>query len=738
MKKVELLAPAGNMEALIAAVNNGADAIYLGGLAFGARAFANNFNHENLIEAVNFCHIRNVCVYVTMNTLLYENELKKAMDEVDFLYKINVDAIIVQDLGLFTLIRKHYPDFEIHCSTQMHIHNKEAALFMKSKGANRVVLARETPLEIIKDVVSTGIDVEIFSYGALCMSYSGQCLMSSILQGRSGNRGVCAQHCRLPYKLFDETNSEYIETFKYLLSPKDLNMLDDINKLLDLNVSSLKIEGRMKRSEYVGLTVKIFRKAIDAYYNNEKFKLTDEELNQLKLMFNRGFTSGKTFKQNDDKFMNPERPNHIGLPIGKVVNFNKKYIDIKLDKDINQGDGIRILSDFDDHGLILNKIYFKGKLVNKGFKGNIISIEKREKVNINDKVVLTTDSILNEKIRLENNIFHKRIPLKIHVSAKVNNPLKIYVIENTHSIEVVSDEVLEQAKTASANYNSIFQQIDKLKDTPYFIDKLSVDIENVFIPIKLINDLRRKAIEQLNIKKINKYNRINKQEYILENIENKKTSFILSEINSIKQFEQLKNKNIKLFSNDLNVLNYSMKVNYLSNVVNENSTIIDREYIIASELGVLNCLNKSFIAGYNLNVTNSYALAFLLENNCDLVIYSLELDSVKIKMIEEAFYKRFNFYPNTATFIYGKRDLMITKQKVAYKGVSKKPGMIDLSHSFSLENDKKQKFPLIQDSKGFTHIIENDCFKYEGEVLTSNVFYRFIYEDNALKQIRRI
>ncbi|MBR2830657.1 MAG: U32 family peptidase, partial [Solobacterium sp.] len=294
-KKIELLAPAGNMEALKAAVAAGCDAVYLGGTGFSARAFAGNFDHEEMVQAITYCHIHGVKVYVTMNTLLFEQELAAAMKEVAFLYEHDVDALLIQDLGLFHWIREVYPDLELHCSTQMHIHNAAGVRFMKEMGAARAVIARETPLEVIKDCIREGIDIEVFAYGAICISYSGQCLMSQAVKNRSGNRGMCAQLCRLRYQWSDGRQATRDEAGEYLLSPKDLNVIDRVPELIEAGVSSLKIEGRMKRPEYVWLVVRTFREAIDACYRGETYKPSRQRLKDLMLMFNRGFSQGHLF-----------------------------------------------------------------------------------------------------------------------------------------------------------------------------------------------------------------------------------------------------------------------------------------------------------------------------------------------------------------------------------------------------------------------------------------------------------
>ena len=291
MKKIELLAPAGSMESVYAAVQMRADAVYIGGSKFSARAYASNFDEENITLAVDYCHIYGVRVYVTLNTLAKDDELKEIMEYVGFLYSIGVDALIIQDTGLIYLIRNNFPDFELHASTQMTIHNGEAALFLKKIGFKRIVLSRELSLEEIDYISNTlNVETEVFIHGALCICYSGQCLMSSIIGGRSGNRGRCAQPCRLPYTLIDKGNNE--EYKAYLLSPKDICTLDSLKDIVASGTSSLKIEGRMKRAEYVSGTVEIYRRALDNIYNNKIQKL-DKDTKILTQLFNReGFSKG--------------------------------------------------------------------------------------------------------------------------------------------------------------------------------------------------------------------------------------------------------------------------------------------------------------------------------------------------------------------------------------------------------------------------------------------------------------
>ena len=299
--KIELLAPAGNRDAAIAAISNGADAIYLGLSSFSARAYAANFNYDNLKEIVNYAHLRMVNVYVTMNTILYENEIEEALTAVDEIAEIGVDAVIVQDLALVSYINTYYPSLEVHISTQVGIDDLEGIVTMESIGAKRVVLAREVNLEKIKHIKEfSNMPLEVFGHGALCVSYSGNCLMSGLIGMRSGNRGRCVGACRKLYSLCDVTNNHPFEK-TYLLSTKDLKTIDRLDDLLPY-VSSLKIEGRMKSPFYVATVVNAYRRALDALYNGTLTQNLVQTLNsELDKASHREYTTGFYYHEEESR-----------------------------------------------------------------------------------------------------------------------------------------------------------------------------------------------------------------------------------------------------------------------------------------------------------------------------------------------------------------------------------------------------------------------------------------------------
>ena len=326
MDKVELLAPAGDFSCLKAAIEAGCDAVYIGGKLFGARAFSSNFTDDEIIKAINYAHLFGVKVYVTTNTLIYDKEVERFLEYISFLHKNNVDAVIIQDLGMLDLVRQTFPNLEVHASTQMHIHNLDGASFMEKLGVKRVVLARETSISKIKEIKEkTNIDIEIFIHGALCVSYSGQCLMSSLIGNRSGNRGTCAGSCRQSYSIVDENNNIILNN-KYPLSMKDLCSLENLKTLLDIGVTSLKIEGRMKSSSYVYTVVKLYRLAIDSYYKNNNNEYKDHCLGSDELEEDCCIGSRVVDERESRNFVKDYRTRCVGKQFGIVPTIPYKYV----------------------------------------------------------------------------------------------------------------------------------------------------------------------------------------------------------------------------------------------------------------------------------------------------------------------------------------------------------------------------------------------------------------------------
>ncbi|MCI5744948.1 MAG: U32 family peptidase, partial [Erysipelotrichaceae bacterium] len=499
MDKIELLAPAGNMECLKAAIHNGADAIYIGGSNFSARAYADNFTNEQIVEAIKYAHIYGVKIYVSVNITIYDDEINDVIDFIDFLYLNDVDALIVSDLGLIDIIKKRYKDLDIHVSTQLNTHCLWQIKMLEELNVSRVVLARECSLSTIKHIkANSSLELEIFTHGSLCVCYSGNCLHSSLIGKRSGNRGKCAQPCRMEYSLAN--NNQIVAKKAYLLSTKDLNTLEHIDEIIKSGVTSLKIEGRMKSAEYVAFVVKSYRNAIDHYYDNNVEINKDASL-EMKLIYSRDFTSGYLFNEKNKNITNTFRPSHIGILVGEIINVYKDKVQIKLSKELKQKDKIIIISSrFEDIKLYVNKIFVKNKLVPKGYEREIIEIPLSSKVDKNAKVYKMEDYDLLSQIKETylNNL--KKIPIKMKLIANVNENMVLSVKDyHNHSILVKSNYVIEKAINSITSNEKIIEQLSKLSSTPYALEKITIlSDQKGIIPLKYINELRREAIDKLN------------------------------------------------------------------------------------------------------------------------------------------------------------------------------------------------------------------------------------------------
>ena len=639
MKRVELLSPAGDMDTLISAVNNGADAVYAGGKIFGARAFAHNFSNLELEEAVKYCHLYGVKLYVTVNTLVFENETYEFLDYIKFLYEINVDAVIMQDLGMISLVRRFIPDLEIHGSTQINCHNDESLCFLEKLGVKRAVLAREMNTDEIRKL-KCPIEKEIFIHGALCVSYSGQCLFSSLNGGRSGNRGSCVGSCRLPYELYDE---DKIKTDgDYLLSTKELCTVSHIKEILELGVDSLKIEGRMKSPEYVGYVTKVYRRLIDDYYLGKDPKISKDELINLYKLFNREFTSGYLF---DDDIYNTKTPNHLGYPLGKVIKVNNEKIYIKLSDDLYQEDGIRFCTS--NKGMMANLIYDeKGLLVNHVSKGKIAVLDNKVSLNLNDTVNKTIDrNLINKKSP------SKKIEVNFKLVGLANDYLSLTISDGVNEITEKSI-LLDVAKNKVTSKEEILEKLSKLGSTPFCLGKCEIILDKAFIPMRMLNDLRRKVTDELTF---------------LRSGSNRKVSFNYSKkiYNGYNDGFSVLVRNesqLKLFLGKMRIYteDYDLYTKYkkydvyfkLPRIMHD-FPLFKGEKLLVSELGSIYkyALDNEVIADYPINITNSWTVNFLYSLGVSIATISPEINACDV----------LKYSPHAEVIIYGKVDLMILK-----------------------------------------------------------------------------
>lgn len=673
MKKVELLAPAGSMESLVAAINKGADAIYLGGDKFSARAYASNFDRETMEKAVDYVHSYGLAIYVTINTLIKENEFNEAIDYIGFLHRIGVDAIIMQDIGLLNRVRDIYPELEIHASTQMSIHNAEGALFFSNNGFKRIVLSREMALDEIKYIsTDLGIETEMFVHGALCVSYSGQCLMSSVIGGRSGNRGKCAQGCRLPYTLTRDSDNKKVSG--YLLSPKDMCTIENIKDIIATGTSSLKVEGRMKRPEYVAGVIESYRASVDEALDNKKNNSSDRKKVLLQLFNREGFSNAYLYKNNGKDMMAYKTPKNTGVFLGKIG----KNSEIILEEDLTLRDGIRIGED----GFTLSKMILNGKEVTEAFAGDSVVMypKKYKKGDICYK--MSDTKLLNTLKKSYEKLYERKIELTANVKFKLGMPLSITINYNGNTFRKTG-EVVEFAQSSPLDMKRVEKNLKKSGEIPFKIENVIFDdFEDGFMPMSSINNLRRDILDEILNFEINKYkNDVKAKEVESKEVEKDEMETLLVKVTTKEQLDAAIDANapaiaINIFGKNRNTLNKSAFDNlgeYKGNVYLETPNIIKSEFevvckmidslkdkitgLVTGNMGIVNKYKDSglkIIGGYKLNIFNSEALKFnnkVIDGTC----LSIELNRKELKGILDKENRGAQF------FIYGKPEVMINE-----------------------------------------------------------------------------
>lgn len=508
----ELLAPAGNMNSLVAAVENGADAVYIGLKDFSARHYAENFSEKDLTNAVNYAHLRGAKVYLALNTLILDEEITKALEIIYKAYSNNIDAVIVQDIGIASKIFEIFPQLRLHASTQMTVHNFEGVNLLRKFGFKRVVLARELSLKQIAGITQKvkDMEIEIFVHGALCVSYSGQCLFSSMVGGRSGNRGRCAQPCRQIYNLVDCNTGEEIyngSKGRYLLSTKDLCTLELLPEIVKAGVHSLKIEGRMKSAEYVATVTKIYRKYLNFISSGRKYEINKNDVDDLKLVYNRGgFTKGLIGEEKGNNLMSFEIPCHEGIVCGWVEEFEEKLklVKINLSAKINHGDVIKS-SPISEETTTVTKILFNEERVRSALPGDIVQISTNQKWKKGDNVYKVYDKKLVEKAESTySGKLNKKVPLYAEFKLSYGNPIELVMWDDEGiRFKVEGSRPAEEAKKASLTPEKVLEQLESTGNTPFYLARAEVELEDrLFVPISEINDVRRKVIEAISAERI--------------------------------------------------------------------------------------------------------------------------------------------------------------------------------------------------------------------------------------------
>ncbi len=715
MKKHELLVPAGNMECLYQAVQNGCDAVYVACKNFGARKFASNFTNDEIVQAIHYCHLYGVKIYVTMNTLVKNQEVDDFLKQALFLHENGVDALIVQDFGMICYLREKYPNLEIHASTQANICSSDVCQLYHNLGVKRVVLARELSIQEIEKI-NVDIEKEVFIHGALCISYSGCCLMSSMLGGRSGNRGECAGVCRMPFSL--KKNNQVIYKNRYLLSTKELNTMNSFNDLINSNIDSFKIEGRMKGPLYVGFITRLYRRLLDG--NSVDLSL---EMDSLKTIFNREFTLGRLFSANDLEMMNQESPNHIGLRIGKVlkVSFDKAFIQLDKGREINQHDGIRFQKN--GEGFIVNYLYDQDmKLINSSC--DTCYVNHSSHLEKGDIVYKTYDSKLQKEYM---NLNKRKVDISFSVKAMIGEPLQVEINDGINSF-IEYGEVVQKSINAPISEESIKRQLGKLGDSPFICTSFIISCDdNIFIPVKHLNEIRRELINRLIVCRENAKKDVIKKEvkfdYQDDVFNDMSSAFIKNEEQYLICRDLLEGN---LYTDNLILWQkYEQLDSSFYYLPERCSYSSDNHFRLLLSDYKVDFTNS--VGNYSLNVVNIYSAYYLRKLGLNTITLSVELSETEINEFISLFQQKFGKM-NFEVLVYGRVENMVIKGNILQ--------LINHSFDYYLVDSKKREFPVYYDGIN-THILN-----YENQKIIdrNNHLYhkRFDFYQETGEEIRQI
>lgn len=745
MNKPELLSPAGSMESLKAAVNSGCDAVYLGGKQFSARQYAGNFSLEELEKACDYCHLRGVKVYVTVNTLYKDEELKDFLAYIKHLYEMGVDALIMQDAGAAKLVKESFPDFPLHASTQMTCNSLADVKYWESQGFDKIVLSRELSIEEIKHITeNVDAEIETFVHGALCVCYSGQCIMSSILGGRSGNRGRCAQTCRLPYTLYKGYDN--IEE-GYLLSPKDVMTVNILPQLIEAGIASLKIEGRMKSPEYVAGVTGIYRKYIDKYFeDSEHYEVDPADVKALQQLFNRGgFTDGYYTSFAGRNMMSIERPKPWGLKVGIVDKYLPKHkkVTIRTREPLVPGDGLEVWTQTEPH---------VGTNVSKRSKaGEVITITMEGDINKNDVVYRTFGKALNDELKKTYEKDSRKLPIYGMLRAKEGEPLSLQLWDNGGNSVFASGAVVEPAGSSPMLPMKLKEQASKMGATPFVLEDLQTDIDKyIYVNVSEVNRVRREACEALEAAIIKKSKRKAKGDVVLEKAEKKpfllrkKLTALVMNLGQLDAVLQARGicrvyyecgadfeKNLEKIAEKCHKMGVTLYA-ALPRVAREwnaekEQPMIDR--LIESEIDgflvrsagqfdqVKNS-GKKIVVDYNLNAMNRKTVEYWKEQGADNVCLSVEANLQEINQMGDK---------DCEMVVYGYLPLMKTQQCPIGNYAGGKDG-----HKYCTERNNEDLY-FLRDRKGVKFPLMTDCERCVCTILNGKPLFTLKFYDEILE-----
>ncbi len=693
---MEVLSPTKNFKTAKIAIQNGADALYFASPSFGARTNA-SLKLEEIKEIIDYAHLYQVKTYITFNTVIFDNEIEKFFNEINAIYKIGADGVILQDFALVEIIKNNFNDLEVHASTQMHVHNTDGVNFVKGLGANRVVVPREMNFARIRKIKDdTNIDIECFIHGAICVSYSGQCYDSTLLDQKSANRGRCSQYCRMPQQIINMQNDSVVSTGKYPLNLKDMNNLENVDKYKKAGVDSLKIEGRLKNFDYVGLTTKAYKEAV-LYAEN---KIDNRFLNatDLSKVYNRKFTTGRINKINGEQLVNLDKPNNTGRLVGKVVNVEQNFdqdlgyykyvVTIDSDEALVKQDNIRFINKNFEDGQVVEKI--------KTIKGSLIEIYSKIKVPIDSDVYRTQDATIIAEFTKQLDKYSRRVEIELNL--KVKNGQIYYQISDNEYIN--SEVMMEPAQKQPVTKEKFLKKLLKTNDTPFTFKVNEFDYaEDLFTPLGKIGSLKTMIIEEIikMQKKIREHVEVELPKLSLTKDDEQK---VYVEIRTKEQYDAVKrNSDFEILIGDIKLteeIEYDAndrlvipRINYNDEFAELDQIVNKYEKICVSELGSLKRYqHKDVISNFTLNVTNVYTLDKLKQLGVKNSLMSIELNYEKLKEVG---------YSNTVLNIYGRVPVMIMDYCPINHNKQDKCGSCRRCHraTYVLKDEYERVFPLM-------------------------------------------
>ena len=707
---MENLAPAGNRAALERADAAGADAVYLGYAAFSARAGAGNFDRQELEDAIRFAHLRHMRVHVTVNTLVKDGELGRVTEVLRLLNDLKADAVLIQDLGVLRIARRLFPGLTVHASTQMAIHNRTGVIWCGRQGISRAVLARECSLEEIRKCADTGVEIEVFVHGAQCVAVSGLCLFSSMVGERSGNRGRCAQPCRMEY--------DYRGRRGAWLSPRDVCLRDELPKLQEAGVASCKIEGRLKRPEYVATVAASYRKGLDSLEQGRFEKADEAEKEDLLQIFNRGgFMKGYALGCEDAGVIYPDTVNHQGVRMGRVTAADGKLAKVQLEKDLRNGDGLTLRGAHEETGLV-----YAGPDLKAG-ETAILRLRPGTTAKTGDTAYRLTSA---EQLEKAEKMKDRTVPADLFLKAMPGEALRLTATDGESTV-TVTGETVEAAKTRAVTEEELARNLGKTGETVFVPREIRAKTAGAFVPVSQVNAIRREALSALAAERISAFETRNAQ-CIMHNAQLNTPEVYLPEgdvpgmayIRTPEQADAARKAGLRVIwcpedyrTEALQELKTAMQPGdwlALPDVCEEETLQTLRRYaeenkdllggIVLGSVGQLGAdWPVAFAAGPGIPVMNRQAASLLLEEGCVFVTASPELTGQELKTLLAGGVP-------IVTAVYGRTRLMLLHHCPARTALGLKKGhagcrMCDEGHPDALrgqvlEDRKGYRFPLLR------------------------------------------